>query len=42
MTTSIISGGYTGYVQVLNVSVNKLIKQYIKEEEKKWIDEHMK
>ena len=41
VTTSIIPGGCTGYVQVLDISVNKLIKQYIEEEEEKWIDEHM-
>src|SRR6266516_386562 len=41
VTTSIIPGGCTGYVQVLDVSVNKLIKQYIEEEEEKWIEEHM-
>src|SRR5271155_854134 len=41
VTTSIIPGGCTGYVQVLDVSVNKLNKQYIEEEEEKWIDENM-
>jgi Tc5 transposase DNA-binding domain len=41
VTTSIIPGGCTGYVQVLDVSVNKLIKQYIEEEEERWIDENI-
>jgi hypothetical protein len=40
-TLSIIPGGCTGYVQVLDVSVNKLIKQYIEEAEEAWIDKHM-
>lgn len=31
VTLSIIPGGCTGYVQVLNVLVNKLIKVYIEE-----------
>jgi len=31
VTISIIPGGCTGYVQVLDVTVNKIIKQYIKE-----------
>ncbi len=30
-TTSIIPGGCTGYVQVLDVSVNKIIKDLIKQ-----------
>jgi hypothetical protein len=31
VTTSIIPGGCTSYVQVLNVTVNKIIKQYIED-----------
>jgi hypothetical protein len=39
--TSIIPGGCTGYVQVLDVTVNKIIKQYIEEAEDQWVDEHL-
>ena len=31
VTISIILGGCISYVQVLNVTVNKIIKQYIKD-----------
>ena len=31
VTTSIIPAGCTGYVQVLDVTVNKIIKQYIED-----------
>jgi len=40
-TTSIIPRGCTGYVQVLDVSVNKIIKQYIEEAEDIHIDQHI-
>jgi hypothetical protein len=39
-TISIIPGGCTGYVQVLDVTVNKIIKQYLEEAEDLWIDKH--
>jgi hypothetical protein len=42
VTTSIIPGGCTGYVQVLDVTVNKIIKQYITEAEDLWINNHFK
>jgi hypothetical protein len=41
VTTSIILGGCTGYVQVLDVLVNKLVKLYIKEAEEQWINQNM-
>jgi len=41
VTTSIILGGCTGYVQVLDVTVNKIIKQYIEDAEDRWVDEHL-
>jgi hypothetical protein len=41
VTTSIIPGGCTGYVQVLDVSINKIIKQYIEEYEDIHIDTHI-
>jgi hypothetical protein len=41
VTTSIIPGGCTGYVQVLDVTVNKIIKQYIEDAEDRWVDEHL-
>jgi hypothetical protein len=41
VTTSIIPGGCTGYVQVLDVSINKIIKNYIEEAEDLWIDQNM-
>ena len=41
VTTSIIPGGCTGYVQVLDVTVNKIIKQYIKDAEDRWVNEHL-
>ena len=40
VTTSIILGGCTSYVQVLDVSVNKIIKLYIEEYEDLYVDEH--
>ena len=40
VTLSIIPGGCTGYVQVLDVLINKLIKAYIEEYEDIWIEEH--
>lgn len=40
VTTSIIPGGCTGYVQVLDVTVNKIVKQYIEEAEDLWVDEN--
>jgi hypothetical protein len=40
VTVSIIPGGCTGYVQVLDVTVNKIMKQYIKEFEDQWVDKH--
>ena len=40
VTLLIIPGGYTGYVQVLDVLINKLIKAYIEEYEDIWIKEH--
>ncbi len=39
-TLSILPGGCTGYVQVLDFSVNRDIKRYIEEYEDEWIDEH--
>jgi hypothetical protein len=41
VTTSIILGGYTSYVEVLDVSVNKVIKQYIKEYEDYYINTYI-
>jgi hypothetical protein len=40
VTLSIIPGGYTGYIQVLDVLINKLIKAYIEEYKDLWIEEH--
>jgi hypothetical protein len=40
VTLSLIPGGCTGYVQVLDVLINKLIKGYIEEYEDLWIEEH--
>ena len=40
VTLSIIPGGYIGYIQVLNILINKLIKAYIEEYEDLWIEEH--
>jgi hypothetical protein len=40
VTTSINPGGCTGYVQVLDITVNKIIKQYIEEFEDQWVDDH--
>jgi hypothetical protein len=40
VTLSIIPGGCTGYVQVLDVLVNKLIKAYIEEYEDQWVEAH--
>jgi len=41
VTTSIIHSSCTGYIQVLDVSVNKIIKQYIEEFEDLHIDNHI-
>jgi hypothetical protein len=41
VTTSIILSGCTGYVQVLDVSINKIIKNYIEEAEDLWIESHI-
>jgi hypothetical protein len=38
VTVSIIPGGCTGYVQVLDVLINKLIKAYIEEYEDQWVE----
>ena len=40
VTLSLIPGGCTGYVQVLDVLINKLIKGYIEEYEDLWIEEN--
>jgi hypothetical protein len=40
VTTSIIPAGCTGYIQVLDVTVNKIIKQYIEDFEDQWVDDH--
>jgi hypothetical protein len=40
VTISIIPGGCTSYVQVLDVTVNKIIKQYIEEAKNLWVDKH--
>jgi len=40
VTLSLIPGGCTGYVQVLDVLINKLIKAYIEEYEDLWIEEN--
>ena len=40
VTLSLIPGGCTGYVQVLDVLVNKLIKQYIEEYEDLWVEQN--
>jgi hypothetical protein len=40
VTLSLIPGGCTGYVQVLDVLINKLIKAYIQEYEDLWIEEN--
>jgi hypothetical protein len=37
---SIIPRGYTSYIQVLDVSVNKIIKQYIEEYEYIYANKH--
>ena len=39
VTLSIIPGGCTGYLQVLDLLVNKLIKQYLEEYEDQWIED---
>jgi hypothetical protein len=41
VATSIIPGGCTSYVQVLDVSINKIIKQYIEEYEDIHINTHI-
>ena len=40
VTLSLILGGCTGYVQVLDVLINKLIKAYIEEYKDLWIEEN--
>ena len=40
VTLSLIPGSCTGYVQVLDVLINKLIKAYIEEYEDLWIEEN--
>jgi hypothetical protein len=40
VTLSLIPGGCTGYVQVLDVLINKLIKAYIEEYEDLWLEEN--
>ena len=40
VTLSLIPGGCTGYVQVLDVLINKLIKAYIAEYEDLWLEEN--
>lgn len=40
ITLSLIPGGYTGYVQVLDVLINKLIKQYIEEYKDLWMEQN--
>jgi hypothetical protein len=39
---SIIPKGCTGMVQVLNVSINKLLKDLIKEEQDNYYDRYIK
>jgi hypothetical protein len=41
VTTSIIPGGCTGYVQVLDVSINKIIKQYLEEYEEAYYNNNI-
>jgi gluconate kinase len=41
ITISIIPGGCTGYVQVLDVAVNKIMKQYIEEAEELHIEQNI-
>jgi hypothetical protein len=38
---SIVLGGYTRYVQVLDVSLNKPLKELIKEEHDDYYDQHI-
>jgi hypothetical protein len=40
ITVSIIPGGYTGYVQVLNVSYNKIMKKLITEAKETHYNNH--
>ena len=40
VTLSLILGGCTGYVQVLDVLINKLIKAYIEEYEDLWVEQN--
>jgi hypothetical protein len=42
VTLSVIPGGYTGYVQPLDVSLNKPLKDLIKEEQDKHFDKNIK
>jgi hypothetical protein len=41
VTVSVIPGGCTGIVQVLDVSLNKLLKALIKEEQDSHYDRHL-
>jgi uncharacterized membrane protein len=38
---SIIPGGCTGYLQVLDILINKLIKKYVEEQEELWIEQNL-
>jgi hypothetical protein len=40
-TLSVIPGGYTGIVQVLDVSINKLLKDLIKEEQDSYYNQYI-
>ena len=42
VTLSLILRGCTGYVQVLDVLINKLIKAYIEEYEDLWVEQNFK
>jgi hypothetical protein len=42
ITLSVIPGGYTGYVQPLDVSLNKPLKDLIKEEQDRHFDKNIK
>jgi hypothetical protein len=40
VTISTIPGGCISYVQVLDITVNKIIKQYVENFEVQWVDDH--
>jgi len=42
VTLSVIPGGCTGYIQPLDVSLNKPLKDLIKEEQDNYFDKHIK